>query len=703
MRGLRKKNILGVLAGLCITLSGCGTNELVFLEDNDVVVAGNHYIATITQEGDVKLVYGTDWVDQKARETDWNGAVRFMKNEDTPVAISEDGTLLVAKGQSYEELEQNMLETLKEIEEAKGNVGAMFGIEVYNAKEMMQWTNLQQVYGNYPHFGGFGICKDGSILEQGMLDIYLSEEEIAQVQSWENIQELATTYSGSYVAGLNSAGEVLTVNYEDISWTDIESIESGRIMLFGLTKEGTVLHSEPGFNREYSTEAMKDIVFIAAGYDNEENLDVVYGITKEGKVVDRFGRELEGFEDIVEIDVTTMSPIVVIGRKADGTICVSENADETMKQAVAEWNGEALSEEVVEELTVKTFNPSEEYVKPLGRTEYLKDTLWMALSGTGAEFSFTGTKAVITMQADTAIMGDRNSQARVAIFVNDECVVDDMIDNMAEIYTVFESETEQECTVRVVKLSEAANSTVGIKNIEVRSRGDIKPTQNKTHLIEFIGDSITCGYGVEDEVKENHFSTKTENVMKAYAYKTAEALDADYSMVSYSGHGIISGYTGTGDKVETQLVPPYYQKFGFSYASYMGQNAIDVEWDFTKRQPDLIVINLGTNDDSYTGSDTAKQEEYVTGYVAFLKEIRQLNPDATILCTLGIMGDRLYPCVEKAVADYQAEAGDEKVHSLKFDVQLPADGYAADWHPTEATHNKAAEKLTTKIKEIMGW
>ncbi len=360
-------------------------------------------------------------------------------------------------------------------------------------------------------------------------------------------------------------------------------------------------------------------------------------------------------------------------------------------------------EESIEELTEKTFSPSNEYVKTLGRTEYLKDTLWMALSGTGAEFTFTGTKAVISMQADTAIMGDRDSQARVAVFVNDECVVDDMIDNMSEIYTVYESEEEQECTVRVVKLSESANSTVGIKSIEVTSRGDIKPTEKKEHLIEFIGDSITCGYGVEDEVKENHFSTKTENVMKAYAYKTAEALDADYSMVSYSGHGIISGYTGTGDKVDTQLVPPYYTKLGFSYAQYMGQNAIDVAWDFTKRQPDLIVINLGTNDDSYTGSDAAKQEEYVTGYISFLKEIRALNPDATILCTLGIMGDRLYPCVEKAVADYQAQTSDSNIYAMRFDVQSPADGYAADWHPTEATHTKAAEKLTAKIREIMGW
>lgn len=364
---------------------------------------------------------------------------------------------------------------------------------------------------------------------------------------------------------------------------------------------------------------------------------------------------------------------------------------------------EMIIKESVEELTMKTFQPSDQYIKTIGRIAYVDDTLWMALSGSGAEFTFTGTKASITLQGDTSIMGDRNSQARVAIFVNDTCVIDDMIDSMTETYQVFESEEAQECTIRVVKLSESAMSTVGLKSIDVTSIGEIKPTTLKEHYIEFVGDSITCGYGVEDENKDHSFSTKTENVMKAYAYKTAEALDADYSMVSYSGHGIISGYTGTGEKVTSQLVPPYYTKLGFSYASYIGQNPIDIEWDFNKRQPDIIVINLGTNDDSYTLDDSDKQEEYAREYTNFLLKIRSKNEQATILCTLGIMGDRLFPYVEIAVQDYQELTGDTNIHTMKFDVQLESDGYAADWHPTEATHEKAAKKLTAKIQEIMNW
>lgn len=354
-------------------------------------------------------------------------------------------------------------------------------------------------------------------------------------------------------------------------------------------------------------------------------------------------------------------------------------------------------------LSLKTYAPAEGLVKVLGRADFVDDTLWMVHSGSGAEFIFVGTRATITMQCDSSIMGGKDSQARIAIFVNDECVVDDMIDKMGEAFTVFESETQEECTIKVVKLSEAAHSTVGIASIEVECVGDIQPTPQKEHLIEFIGDSITCGYGVEDEDRNHHFSTKTENNMKTYAYKTAEALDADYSMVSFSGYGIISGYSGDGQKHVDQTLAPYYEKLGFSYGAYIGKSAADVAWNFEKRQPDVIVINLGTNDESYTKTDAAKREEYVTGYVEFLKLVRKNNPDAKIFCTLGIMGDALYSSVEKAVEQYSTETGDTNLHTMKFAVQSSADGYAADWHPTEATHTKAADKLTNEIKTVMDW
>lgn len=353
---------------------------------------------------------------------------------------------------------------------------------------------------------------------------------------------------------------------------------------------------------------------------------------------------------------------------------------------------------------VKTYVPSSENVKPLGRTMVTDDMLWLAFSGSGAEFTVSGTKAEIVIAGDDNAEKPDNEddKARIAVYVNGERVVDDMIDHAEETYTVFESEAPAECDIKIVKLSETAMSTCAVKSITVEG-GEIKPAEKKEHFIEFVGDSITCGYGVDDENRDHHFSTKTEDVTKTYAYKTAEALNADYSMVSISGYGIISGYSDGKKKVANQQLPKYYDKLGFSYGTFKGKKVSSESWDFTGYTPDVIVVNLGTNDESYTKNKEDRIKDYTDSYVEFLKTIRSNNPDSQIICTLGIMGSGLYPYVEQAVQNYTEETGDTKVCAMPFDVQSPDDGYAADWHPTDATHTKAAEKLTAEIKSVMGW
>lgn len=340
-------------------------------------------------------------------------------------------------------------------------------------------------------------------------------------------------------------------------------------------------------------------------------------------------------------------------------------------------------------------------VRLIGRTKY-EDGLWCAFSGTGAEFWFHGSKLIVRIKGDSAAQNPYNegNYSRVAIYINGVRVVDDMINEPSKEYTVVETAEPGDALVRIVKLSETAMSTFMIDEIETDPEGSIKPSEEKKALIEFVGDSITCGYGVDDEDRDHPFSTATEDATKAYAIKTAQLLDVDYSLVSISGYGVITGYSGDGEKKsESQILPKYYTKLGFSYANPKMANS---EWDFAgNRQPDVIVVNLGTNDESWCKTIPERQEEYIVGYVAFLKTIRENNPDAVIVCALGIMGDNLYPCVEEAARRYSEETGDTKIDTFRFTPQLAEDGWAANWHPTEATHDKAAAKLAEKLQEIL--
>ena len=134
-----------------------------------------------------------------------------------------------------------------------------------------------------------------------------------------------------------------------------------------------------------------------------------------------------------------------------------------------------------------------------------------------------------------------------------------------------------------------------------------------------------------------------------------------------------------------------------------GEQTANYDWDFSQYQPELIVVNLGTNDNSYTKGDADKCAEFENGYVNFLKEIRAKNPNSEILCTLGIMGQELYPSITDAVDTYKTETGDSKVSVFQFSVQdSENNGYAVDYHPSAVSQKTAADELTNAIEGIYG-
>lgn len=261
---------------------------------------------------------------------------------------------------------------------------------------------------------------------------------------------------------------------------------------------------------------------------------------------------------------------------------------------------------------------NEKNVRTLGRTYFDNDILWAIYSSSGVEFNIKAKRLDVAIKGDSyAKVSSANGQtnlARMVVFVNGERKLDELILKQDQTFTVFDQKDEIEGVVQIIKISEVSSSVAGIKSISVDKKGKIWPTEAKSRRIEFIGDSITCGYGIDDENRNHHFSTATEDNTKTYAYKTAAALKADYSMVSISGWGVISGYTSNpNQKSSGQLIPKYYDKLGFCYNTFDGKIAQEIDWDFNKFKSDIVVINLGTNDNSYCGSSSNKRLEFRQG------------------------------------------------------------------------------------------
>lgn len=351
-------------------------------------------------------------------------------------------------------------------------------------------------------------------------------------------------------------------------------------------------------------------------------------------------------------------------------------------------------------------NPSANWtqnVKKLGRTYIYNGHLWMAFSGSGIGFEVTGTRCAIRLRGDSTGMHQEADTmcARYAVYVDGERTVDAMMTDADRTVPVFEGNVVRTAKVMLVKLSESAMSTLAVSGID--TDGSIAPLPDRKHLVEFVGDSITCGYGVDTACETDKFHTSNEDVTKAYAWQAADLLDVDRSMVCLSGYGVLSGWTGDPNVPSpNQLIPTYYEKIGFSYAASDGAKVEDWRWDFSHREPDVIVVNLGTNDASYTVDDEDKQMQYQQRYKAFLEQIRRCNPHARILCVLGVMGDVLYKRLSMAEYEFAQEHDDGNHDRLHLKAIVPeTEGYVADYHPSIITHTRVAKAVAEKIAAML--
>lgn len=348
----------------------------------------------------------------------------------------------------------------------------------------------------------------------------------------------------------------------------------------------------------------------------------------------------------------------------------------------------------------QTVSVSEENVKYTGRNYYdaSKDTAWLVLSGSAVDFIVNGRSAEITIKGDYGISNGAEQKPRYAILVDDKIILDELLDVKQKSIKLFDGEESRAAHVRIIHLSEANNGAIGVGNIKVDTDIPVPvvPEFKKDISIEFIGDSITCAYGVEGKDQYESFKTTTENFMKSYAYLTAQQLDADYSCVSYSGYGIVSGYSSSGDKNSNSLLPDFYDVIGRANDYYK-------EWNHSEHKYDVIVVNLGTNDNTYTSKDPdTRSAEFSDGYTEFLTKIHSVHPESYIICTLGTMGcTELYPYIEEAVDKYKKQNNTDKIMCYQSVTQDMNDGLGSDWHPNEKTQQKSAYVLADKICQVL--
>lgn len=213
--------------------------------------------------------------------------------------------------------------------------------------------------------------------------------------------------------------------------------------------------------------------------------------------------------------------------------------------------------------------------------------------------------------------------------------------------------------------------------------------------IEFIGNSITCGYGIEGENGKEDFSFRTENHFYSYATLTARALNAEHVVVARSGYGIYRNYGGPKEG-NPNCIPALYERTLFNDSTVM--------WDFNRFRPQVVCVNLGTNDVSLRVID---RERLTVAYRDFIKRLRGYYPEAKIVMLTGCMafGDGLKALKETldAVVKEANDNGDKNVYRFDMSQQDGTLGYGSDYHPSMRQAQKMADELIPYLRELMDW
>jgi lysophospholipase L1-like esterase len=272
-------------------------------------------------------------------------------------------------------------------------------------------------------------------------------------------------------------------------------------------------------------------------------------------------------------------------------------------------------------------------------------------------------------------------------------VSDELVTTSGErTYIVVEDLEPGEHTVEVDRQGEASFGATLLWAVEPIDGNLLDPPKAPERRIEILGDSITCGYGNEGESTSCSFSAETENHYLSYGAILARGFDAELSTVAWSGKGVVVNYGGdmgtTLPEMLERAVP---------------QSSTSV-WDYSLvAPPDLVLINLGTND--FSTDNDPELAEFVSVYLDMLNGIRARYPDAFIVCTVGPLlngRDRTMALmgISEAVASTN-DAGDDAVVAVEIGSSNPSPG--CDWHPSLATHEAMAEELSAPIAEYLDW
>lgn len=322
-----------------------------------------------------------------------------------------------------------------------------------------------------------------------------------------------------------------------------------------------------------------------------------------------------------------------------------------------------------------------------GRVGFTDDAAVLSWPGTSVYFNFKGTNI-------EAVLKDSDTSNYYNVIIDGEIYSKIHLDTTKKVYLLASGLKNTTHTLQLFKRTEWDKGKTffyGAGGSKVKA---LAASPKPSRKIEFFGNSITCGYAIEDYQNDSHIGYY-ENNYDSYAAITARHFNAQYHCTSKSGIGITISWF------------PLIEKEMYNRLDATDSTS---RWDFSQYIPDVVVINLLQNDSWLVnrpdheqfkyrfGTQKPSEEFIISEYRNFVQSVRAVYPSAKIICMMGNMDitrdGSVWPSyVTKAVE----QLNDKNIYTLFVPFKNTSG------HPKTKEQKEMADVLISFIDKNISW
>lgn len=248
------------------------------------------------------------------------------------------------------------------------------------------------------------------------------------------------------------------------------------------------------------------------------------------------------------------------------------------------------------ERTSYTLKNNADKVKVTGRTS-------LGVYGYALDWSASAIEFNATCRGKVTVKMSASGSSVFAVYINGEFSKNITVSGSGKNYDIATDLEEGTYHFRLFKVT-GVQSTSAISHITVSGVLEEPPAEKK-FLIEFVGDSITCGSGANFTAANQDKSYHAE---LSWAYLLSQSLDVDYTVVAIGGIGVAYSNADHQGRTMNDLYP---------LTCYYRDNKAEYTAD---RKADLVIIGLNTND-----GNKPTQTEYTAAAMKLIDSVKKVH------------------------------------------------------------------------------